>query len=250
MTFGVEKGRTSVIRARSSARVDALVKMRLGMRRVPVACSMPTACSSYRRRDTEICACGQLRPLNLEEENGAGGVCRGRRTDSATRTYFSKNSNHVSSSTMAVPLRAVTKSIAGCIDLRAAEVFRSGVTYISVGPCKLIYAGGEYTQLARKRKAYRGVSAPSFIGPSERVFDSEGIPVGEVGLRWGEPEHGAAVTSIDNRVRPSVPHTTTCMLQKTHAWIGILGSVRCEASMTTPNADPPPPRSAKNRSWF
>ena len=50
------------------------------------------------------------------------------RTDSATRTYFSKKANHVSSSTMAVPLRAVTKSIAGCIDVRAAVVFRSGVT--------------------------------------------------------------------------------------------------------------------------
>ena len=53
MRFGVEKGSTSVMSARSSARVDVLVKMRLGMRRVPVACSMPTACSSYRTRDTE-----------------------------------------------------------------------------------------------------------------------------------------------------------------------------------------------------
>ena len=53
MRFGVEMGSVSAMRVRSSARVDALVKMRLGMRRVPVACSMPTACSSYRTRYTE-----------------------------------------------------------------------------------------------------------------------------------------------------------------------------------------------------
>ena len=52
-----------------------------------------------------------------------------RRTASAVRTYFSKKANHDGSpSTIAVPLRAVTKSIAGCMDVRAAVMFRSGLT--------------------------------------------------------------------------------------------------------------------------
>ena len=102
---------------------------------------------------------------------------------------------------------------------------------------------------ARKRgKAYRNVSAPAFIDPCECVFDSQRIPVGKVSPRWGEPENSTV------RIRPSLLLSATerhlDAAEKTHAWIAILGSVRCEASITTPNADPPPPRRAKNRSWF
>ena len=35
-----------------------------------------------------------------------------------------------------------------------------------------------------------------------------------------------------------------------YAWIGNTGSTMCVDSMTTPNAEPPPPRSAKNKSLF
>ena len=58
-----------------------------------------------------------------------------KRTAWAEGTYFSKNASHDGSSSMIIePLRAATKSTAGCIDVRAAVVFRSGVTWISDEP--------------------------------------------------------------------------------------------------------------------
>ena len=44
-------------------------------------------------------------------------------------------------------------------------------------------------QAKKRGKAYRNVSAPALVDPSECVFDRQGIPVGEVGPRWGEPEN-------------------------------------------------------------
>ena len=62
-------------------------------------------------------------------EGTGRGNAEGRRTAWAEGTYFSKNASHDGSSSMtAEPLCAVTKSMAGCIDARAAVVFRSGVT--------------------------------------------------------------------------------------------------------------------------
>ena len=66
------------MRVRSSARVDAFVKMGLGLgvRRMPIACQEPTAWHhvGVHVGDTEVCVCGQLSIGRRNDAVGMDGV--------------------------------------------------------------------------------------------------------------------------------------------------------------------------------
>ena len=64
-------------------------------------------------------------------------VCREAiRTAWAAVTYLLKKARYEGSSSITTePLRALTKSIAGCIEACAALLFRSGFTWMIDGPC-------------------------------------------------------------------------------------------------------------------